>query len=256
MGGSCREAAERTGGGPTPLTCQGNSCGGKAMSEAGSVHDLPEIGKTPEIFEEVTLPAARPTRSRSARAAAARGGYGGRHGGGDVMAVACDPVSCAACAWERWRSSRCTSSPRTPPSRGCAALDAGRPRSARWDHRGAGVAVWSRDAAPGATAGRHGHHRAHGALQGCAYPMVGGATVMAVGPRDRYVSPAMAGVGEDVVVTKGRPSRRRRSSPRRSRDASPPPRRRFRPSGRRDVRADERRRGGDDRRRRGGSPTA
>lgn len=39
--------------------------------------------------------------------------------------------------------------------------------------------------------------------QGCEYPMVGGATVMATGPRDRYVTPAMAGEGEDIVITKG-----------------------------------------------------
>jgi len=33
--------------------------------------------------------------------------------------------------------------------------------------------------------------------------MIGGATVMATGPRERYVTPAMAGAGEDVVITKG-----------------------------------------------------
>jgi hydrogenase maturation factor len=39
--------------------------------------------------------------------------------------------------------------------------------------------------------------------QGCEYPMIGGATVMATGSRDCFVTPAMAGVGEDVVITKG-----------------------------------------------------
>jgi hydrogenase maturation factor len=39
--------------------------------------------------------------------------------------------------------------------------------------------------------------------QGCDYPMIGGATVMAIGPRDRYVTPAMARPGEDVLITKG-----------------------------------------------------
>ncbi len=38
---------------------------------------------------------------------------------------------------------------------------------------------------------------------GCAWPMVGGAVCMAVGPEDRYVTPTMARVGDRVVVTKG-----------------------------------------------------
>lgn len=38
---------------------------------------------------------------------------------------------------------------------------------------------------------------------GCAWPMVGGATCMAVGPADAYVTPAMARPGDRIVVTKG-----------------------------------------------------
>lgn len=38
---------------------------------------------------------------------------------------------------------------------------------------------------------------------GCAYPMVGGATCMALGPEDAFVTPAMARPGDLVVVTKG-----------------------------------------------------
>jgi hydrogenase maturation factor len=38
---------------------------------------------------------------------------------------------------------------------------------------------------------------------GCAWPMVGGATCMALGPEDAYVTPTMARVGDRVVVTKG-----------------------------------------------------
>jgi hydrogenase expression/formation protein HypE len=38
---------------------------------------------------------------------------------------------------------------------------------------------------------------------GCAWPMVGGATCMAVGPADSYVTPAMARPGDRIVVTKG-----------------------------------------------------
>lgn len=38
---------------------------------------------------------------------------------------------------------------------------------------------------------------------GCMWPMVGGAVCMASGPEDRFVTPAMARVGDAVVVTKG-----------------------------------------------------
>jgi hydrogenase maturation factor len=38
---------------------------------------------------------------------------------------------------------------------------------------------------------------------GCAWPMVGGATCLALGPEDAYVTPEMARPGDLVVVTKG-----------------------------------------------------
>lgn len=39
--------------------------------------------------------------------------------------------------------------------------------------------------------------------QGCDYPMVGGATVIAIGPKNRYVTPGMARPGDVVILTKG-----------------------------------------------------
>ena len=39
--------------------------------------------------------------------------------------------------------------------------------------------------------------------QGCHYPMVGGAVVAAVGPSGKYVTPAMAEAGDQVILTKG-----------------------------------------------------
>jgi hydrogenase expression/formation protein HypE len=42
-----------------------------------------------------------------------------------------------------------------------------------------------------------------GRYAGCAWPMVGGATCLAVGPEDRYITPMMARAGDRVVVTKG-----------------------------------------------------
>ncbi len=38
---------------------------------------------------------------------------------------------------------------------------------------------------------------------GCHYPMVGGATVISIGDKSRYVTPQMAGRGELVIITKG-----------------------------------------------------
>lgn len=42
-----------------------------------------------------------------------------------------------------------------------------------------------------------------GRYEGCNYPMVGGATVMAIGPKEKYVTPAMAQPGDSVIITKG-----------------------------------------------------
>lgn len=42
-----------------------------------------------------------------------------------------------------------------------------------------------------------------GRYHGCGYPMVGGATVISVGPRERCLTPRDARVGDRVIVTKG-----------------------------------------------------
>lgn len=42
-----------------------------------------------------------------------------------------------------------------------------------------------------------------GRYEGCDYPMIGGATVMCIGPADQYVAPTMARIGDLVIVTKG-----------------------------------------------------
>ena len=42
-----------------------------------------------------------------------------------------------------------------------------------------------------------------GRYEGCEYPMIGGATVIGIGPADRYLTPAMARPGDVVIVTKG-----------------------------------------------------
>jgi len=42
-----------------------------------------------------------------------------------------------------------------------------------------------------------------GRYPGCEYAMIGGATVICVGPKDKYVTPAMARIGDRVIITKG-----------------------------------------------------
>ena len=42
-----------------------------------------------------------------------------------------------------------------------------------------------------------------GRYEGCNYPMVGGATVFAMGDEDSYVTPQMASPGDRVIITKG-----------------------------------------------------
>ncbi len=42
-----------------------------------------------------------------------------------------------------------------------------------------------------------------GRYAGCDYPMVGGATVMSIGPKTKYVTPRGARVGDKVIITKG-----------------------------------------------------
>jgi hydrogenase expression/formation protein HypE len=39
--------------------------------------------------------------------------------------------------------------------------------------------------------------------QGCNYPMVGGATVICIGDKDRHVTPKMAQIGDKIILTKG-----------------------------------------------------
>ncbi len=42
-----------------------------------------------------------------------------------------------------------------------------------------------------------------GRYEGCDFPMIGGATVLGIGPEDGYVTPTMARPGDRVLVTKG-----------------------------------------------------
>ncbi|MEW5874130.1 MAG: AIR synthase family protein [Candidatus Zixiibacteriota bacterium] len=42
-----------------------------------------------------------------------------------------------------------------------------------------------------------------GRYEGCAFPMIGGATMIGIGSKDRYLTPAMAQPGDRIIITKG-----------------------------------------------------
>jgi len=42
-----------------------------------------------------------------------------------------------------------------------------------------------------------------GRYEGCEYPMVGGATVICIGSKDKYIAPTMAQLGDSIIITKG-----------------------------------------------------
>jgi hydrogenase maturation factor len=174
---------------------------------SGTGHDLPEIGKiSPEIFEEVIYP--RLGRRDPAVLVPPQHGVDigvVDIGGGNVMAVTCDPVFIVPqYGWERsaWFAVHILASDAAVS--GLAprwmTIDLNLPLGIAKDQF---VTLWRAMHAECDKLGIAviaGHTARY---QGCDYPMVGGATVMATGPRDGYVTPAMAGVGEDVVITKG-----------------------------------------------------
>jgi len=170
-------------------------------------HELPEIGKiSPEIFEEVIFPRLG-RRDPTVLVPPQHGVDIGviDIGGGHVMAVTCDPVFVVPqYGWERaaWFAIHILASD--------AATSGLRPRYLTIDlnlpmgiTKEEFVRLWG---AMHAECDRLGiavvaGHTAR--YQGTDYPMIGGATMLSVGARNRYVTPAMASPGEDVVVTKG-----------------------------------------------------
>lgn len=177
------------------------------MTANGTGHDLPEIGKiSPEIFDEIVYP--RLGRRDPAVLVPPQHGVDVGVvdiGGGQVMAVTCDPVFVVPqYGWERsaWFAVHILASD--------AAVSGLAPRWMTIDlNLPLGIAkeqftaLWRGMAAECERLGIAvvaGHTARY---QGCEYPMIGGATVMATGPRESYVTPAMGGVGEDVVITKG-----------------------------------------------------
>ena len=169
--------------------------------------ELPAVGKiSPEIFQDLIYP--RLGTQRKEVLVGPRSGVDiavVRTAPGRVMVTTCDPVfvvpqyGMERAAWfaiHILASDVATSG--LPPA--YLAIDLNLPLqiteaelTALWDgmHRTSaelGMAVIS------------GHTARY---EGCAYPMVGGATVIAVGDEDKYVTPEMARPGDVLLCTKG-----------------------------------------------------
>ncbi len=169
--------------------------------------ELPAVGKiSPEIFDEIILP--------QLGAPSANILVGPQHGvdvgvvdigGGQVMALTTDPFFIVPqYGWERaaWfavhilASDAATSGLRPT----YMTVDLNLPRSITRDDL---EVMWStvhRECQKIGIAIVTGHTARY---DGTDYPMVGGATVIAIGPKDKYVTPKMARVGDSVIITKG-----------------------------------------------------
>ena len=169
--------------------------------------DLPTVGKiSPEIFEEIILPQLG---AKSPRVL-----VGPQHGvdvgvvdigGGQVMALTTDPFfivpqyGMERAAWfavHILASDAATSGLRPT----YITIDLNLPRAITREQLEVMWATVHRECERIGMAIVAGHTARY---DGTDYPMVGGATVLAIGPRDKYVTPAMARVGDVVLITKG-----------------------------------------------------
>jgi hydrogenase expression/formation protein HypE len=169
--------------------------------------EMPHIGKvSSEIFDEVILPhlgRKRPEVLVGPRHGVDVGVVG--LGNGQVMVATTDPIFVVPpYGWERsgWfavhilASDASTSGIR--PS--YITMDLNLPLSITRDEFEAMWTVMHRECEKIGMAIVTGHT---GRYEGCEYPMIGGATVICIGPEDRYVTPNMARPGDAILVTKG-----------------------------------------------------
>jgi hydrogenase expression/formation protein HypE len=169
--------------------------------------DLPEIGKiSPEIFDQVILRQLGRKRSEVL--------IGPQHGvdvgvvdlgNEQVMVTTTDPIFVVPpYGWERsaWFAVHILAS--DAATSGLApnyiTLDLNLPRSISRDELELLWSVIHRECDKIGMAIISGHT---GRYEGCDYPMIGGATVICVGPKDNYVTPTMAQMGDSVIITKG-----------------------------------------------------
>lgn len=168
---------------------------------------MPTIGKVSvEIFDHIILPQLGKRRPEVLT--------GPQHGvdvgvvdlgGGQVMVTTTDPVFVVPpYGWERsgWFAVHILASDAVtsglPPK--YITMDLNMPLAITRDQFEALWRVMHRECEKLGMAIISGHT---GRYEGCDYPMIGDATVICVGPKDQYVTPAMAKVNDLIVVTKG-----------------------------------------------------
>ncbi|NIR46917.1 AIR synthase [candidate division KSB1 bacterium] len=169
--------------------------------------ELPKIGKvSQEVFEEVILPQLGRKRKEVI--------FGPRHGvdvgivdlgNHQVMVTTTDPIFVVPpYGWERsaWFAVHILASDAV--TSGLApnyiTLDLNLPMRITRDELEALWSMMHRECEKIGMSVISGHT---GRYEGCEYPMIGGATVICVGPKDSYVTPTMAGVGDTIIITKG-----------------------------------------------------
>jgi len=177
------------------------------MTQEVEEHQLPEVGKiSPEIFEHVIKPhlgKKRPTVLVGPQHGVDVGIVDLGHG--QVMALTTDPFFIVPdYGWERaaWfavhiLASDASTSGLTPTY---LTVDLNLPRSVTRDQLEALWIATSRTCDEIGMAIVTGHTARY---DGTDYPMIGGATVVAIGEKEKYVTPAMARVGDAIIVTKG-----------------------------------------------------
>lgn len=168
---------------------------------------MPDIGKiSPEIFDEIILPQLGKKRLEVL--------VGPQHGvdvgvvdigGGQVMVTTTDPIFVVPpYGWERsaWFAVHILASDAV--TSGLApnyiTFDLNLPLSITRDDFDLMWGMIHRECERLGMAVVSGHT---GRYEGCQYPMIGGATVICIGPKDKYVTPNMARVGDLVIITKG-----------------------------------------------------
>jgi hydrogenase expression/formation protein HypE len=168
---------------------------------------LPVIGKvSSEIFDEVILPQLGRKRPEIL--------VGPRHGvdvgvvdlgNGQVMVTTTDPIFVVPpYGWERsgWFAVHILASDAVtsgiPPQ--YITMDLNLPLSISREDFESLWTVMHRECDKIGMAIVSGHT---GRYEGCGYPMIGGATVIGIGHKDRYVTPEMARPGDVIIITKG-----------------------------------------------------
>ncbi|HRU38892.1 MAG TPA: AIR synthase family protein [Candidatus Goldiibacteriota bacterium] len=169
--------------------------------------DLPEIGKiSPEIFDELIYPKLGKKTNNVL--------VGPQHGvdigvvdlgNGKVMATTTDPVFIVPeygfekAAWFAIHilvSDVVTSG--LKPTYMC--IDLNLPLSIKKEELTQMWQVMARECENMGISVISGHTAKY---DGCNYPMVGGATVMAIGDKDKYITPRDAKAGDKIIITKG-----------------------------------------------------